>query len=138
MIKMEGKKIKDLGKKSKKKLKAEAWKLLSLFLRKKYPQCQICGAPVQAIHHIIHKAHGLSVYFDENNLIAVCTSCNLKFHISTGFTPKDINDIAIRIHGEKYIRVKQNRHVKTKFSHYDYEDMIANYKLRIQELENEY
>src|SRR3990167_8992174 len=73
--KQSGKKRESIKRKEKsrlKKLKEEAWKLMSLYVRARDKECFTCGGQVQ---HAGHWRHGVCDY-GEWNIHAQCLKCN--------------------------------------------------------------
>jgi len=52
----------------------------SRVIRKKYKTCQICGAPVDFVHHIFHKAKYPKLSLNLNNGIALCKQHHREVH----------------------------------------------------------
>jgi len=128
-------------KKSRSKLKKEAWDLLSKIIRLKYADdngncsCVSCGATrhwsqLQA-GHFIPKAKGNSVYFLEENIHPQCVHCNM--FQDGNLTPYTL--FMIDTYGRDEVERLQNvAKEKLKISSNDYEDMIAEYKSRLKAL----
>ena len=65
------------------RLRNRAWKLFSLFIRKRDKHCFTCGAYKNITEldagHFIH-GKTTPIYFDETNVHAQCTFCNRYMH----------------------------------------------------------
>jgi len=128
-------------KKSRSKLKKEAWDLLSKIIRLKYADdngncsCVSCGttrhwSQLQA-GHFIPKAKGNSVYFLESNIHPQCVHCNM--FQDGNLTPYTL--FMIDTYGRDEVERLQNiAKEKLKISSNDYEDMIVEYKSRLKAL----
>lgn len=62
------------------------WKSMSCDMRKKYPECQLCGKNKSAeVHHIFPFMHQFEdvreeVFLDKDNLICLCSDCHHQVH----------------------------------------------------------
>lgn len=62
------------------------WKSMSQDMRKKYPECQLCGKNKSTeVHHIFPFMHQFEdireeVFLDKDNLICLCTDCHHQVH----------------------------------------------------------
>ena len=62
------------------------WKSTSYDMRKKYPECQLCGKNKSTeVHHIFPFMHQFEdvreeVFLDKDNLICLCTDCHHQVH----------------------------------------------------------
>lgn len=62
------------------------WKTMSYDMRKKYPECQLCGKRKSAeVHHIFPFMHQFEdireeVFLDKDNLICLCSDCHHQVH----------------------------------------------------------
>lgn len=62
------------------------WKQLSCEMRKKYPECQLCGKNKSTeVHHIFPFMHQFEdvreeVFLDKDNLICLCSDCHHQVH----------------------------------------------------------
>lgn len=62
------------------------WKSMSYDMRKKYPECQLCGKRKSTeVHHIFPFMHQFEdvreeVFLDKDNLICLCTDCHHQVH----------------------------------------------------------
>lgn len=62
------------------------WKSISQDMRKKYPECQLCGKNKSTeVHHIFPFMHQFKdvreeVFLDKDNLICLCTDCHHQVH----------------------------------------------------------
>lgn len=62
------------------------WKSMSYELRKKHPECQLCGKNKSTeVHHIFPFMHQFEdvreeVFLDKDNLICLCTDCHHQVH----------------------------------------------------------
>ncbi len=118
-------------------LKTLAWEWCSRYIRTKYPYCQIClRQEGQHTHHIIKRSLSSMLYFEERNLLALCKPCHDKIHIyyknHKMFEATEMANILLRLIGEDGINyLEYNKHKEKKYSHYELEDMIATYKLKI-------
>ena len=62
------------------------WKSMSYDMRKKYPECQLCGKNKSTeVHHIFPFMHQFEdvreeVFLDKDNLICLCTDCHHQVH----------------------------------------------------------
>ena len=57
----------------------ERWKRIRRIFVNKYPICDVCGASVEIVHHIIPISEGGERY-DFANLQSLCRSCHGKAH----------------------------------------------------------
>lgn len=62
------------------------WKSISQEMRKKHPECQLCGKnKSEEVHHIFPFMHQFEdireeVFLDKDNLICLCTDCHHQVH----------------------------------------------------------
>lgn len=62
------------------------WKSISQDMRKKYPECQLCGKNKSTeVHHIFPFMHQFEdvreeVFLDKDNLICLCSDCHHQVH----------------------------------------------------------
>ena len=62
------------------------WKSMSKDMRKKYPECQLCGKNKSTeVHHIFPFMHQFEdireeVFLDKDNLICLCSDCHHQVH----------------------------------------------------------
>ena len=62
------------------------WKSISYDMRKKYPECQLCGKNKSTeVHHIFPFMHQFEdvreeIFLDKDNLICLCTDCHHQVH----------------------------------------------------------
>ena len=62
------------------------WKSISYDMRKKHPECQLCGKNKSTeVHHIFPFMHQFEdvreeVFLDKDNLICLCTDCHHQVH----------------------------------------------------------
>lgn len=56
-----------------------AWKRIRDKYVKAHPNCAICGAETEEVHHIKPLSQGGSLN-DRSNLMALCRRCHLKVH----------------------------------------------------------
>ena len=62
------------------------WKSMSYDMRKKHPECQLCGKNKSTeVHHIFPFMHQFEdvreeVFLDKDNLICLCTDCHHQVH----------------------------------------------------------
>ena len=62
------------------------WKSMSQDMRKKYPECQLCGKrKSEEVHHIFPFMHQFEdireeVFLDKDNLICLCSDCHHQVH----------------------------------------------------------
>ena len=62
------------------------WKSMSYEMRKKHPECQLCGKNKSTeVHHIFPFMHQFEdvreeVFLDKDNLICLCTDCHHQVH----------------------------------------------------------
>lgn len=62
------------------------WKSMSQDMRKKYPECQLCGKNKSTeVHHIFPFMHQFEdvreeVFLDKDNLICLCSDCHHQVH----------------------------------------------------------
>ena len=62
------------------------WKTMSQELRKKHPECQLCGKrKSEEVHHIFPFMHQFEdireeVFLDKDNLICLCSDCHHQVH----------------------------------------------------------
>ena len=62
------------------------WKSISYDMRKKYPECQLCGKNKSTeVHHIFPFMHQFEdvreeVFLDKDNLICLCSDCHHQVH----------------------------------------------------------
>lgn len=62
------------------------WKTMSYDMRKKYPECQLCGKNKSTeVHHIFPFMHQFEdireeVFLDKDNLICLCSDCHHQVH----------------------------------------------------------
>ena len=62
------------------------WKSMSYDMRKKYPECQLCGKNKSTeVHHIFPFMHQFEdvreeVFLDKDNLICLCSDCHHQVH----------------------------------------------------------
>lgn len=118
----------------KRKLKKKAWELISKYMRLKNPICQLCKRQnSEIVHHIVKRSKGLSVYFLEDNLMALCTSCHYKIHYVYDWYDNK-TWIENTIGENEYLRLKVISKGNRKYSTYDFEDMIKEYKLKIKDI----
>ena len=117
-----------MKKKSISKLKKQAWELLSKVIRKEKPTCELCGKPSVHVHHIIPRARGNAVYFNERNLASLCAGCHMGFH--RRFSPKEIDQKVYMMKGD-FSDVERIKWSTKKISRSEYEDMIEEYKGRL-------
>ena len=124
----------DMKKKSVSKLKAEAWKLLSLIMRKKAGRCEAClSTDCLQVHHLIPRARGNSVYFLRDNLIVLCRGCHYSLH--NHWSPDEIKDLIDSVIGSaRWEEVEKLKHIYTKYSISDYEQMITDLKEELKSL----
>lgn len=50
------------------------------YFTQKYPNCEMCNAPVSCMHHFHPKSVSSALRYVEENLVPVCNSCHLGFH----------------------------------------------------------
>ena len=122
-----------MKKKSISKLKAEAWKLLSQLMRKKAGRCEAClSTDSLQTHHLIPRARGNSVYFLRDNLIVLCKGCHYLLH--NQWSPDEIKDLIESVIGSaRWEEVEKLKHIYTKYSISDLEQMISEYKKELGE-----
>lgn len=109
-------------------LKKEAWKQLSIYYRLKYPVCQICEKRTSAVHHIITRGAGGNIlYFDEQNLIALCFDCHIAIHIWKNNYVKIIKEIKGQDIFEKLNNLK---HKSKKFTRIELIEITKQYKIK--------
>lgn len=56
-----------------------AWKRIRDKFVKLHPQCELCGADTEEVHHKKPLSKGGSLN-DRSNLMALCRNCHLKLH----------------------------------------------------------
>ena len=107
--------------KSLSKLKKELWALISRYKRQVNPTCEIClKEPSNQVHHIIPRARGNSVYFEWDNLLAVCSGCHMAWHNRMSLDEQ--SDIVIRRVGLlNYNAVEHKKNSIVKLDRYFYE-----------------
>jgi len=54
------------------KLRKKCDKLMQQIYTKKYPKCDICGAPTHCMHHFVEKSRSSRLRYEEENLIPLC------------------------------------------------------------------
>lgn len=128
-------------KKSLSKLKKEADKYYSRMRRMSEAdhaglvRCCTCGKTDNWKHmqlgHYISRNHLSTRYLDENTDIQ-CVGCNM----FGGGKPDEFALFLMNKYGNGILHwLKEKKKEKTKYSRSDYEDMIAEYKRRIKEIE---
>jgi len=124
----------DMKKKSVSKLKAEAWKLLSLIMRKKAGRCEAClSTECLQVHHLIPRARGNSVYFLKDNLVVLCKSCHYSYHNT--WSPQEKIDLIESVIGSaRWEEVEKVKYVYMKYPIPKLEKMIAEFKKELEEL----
>jgi len=120
--------------------KKKAWSLLSKIKRLEGADsegmcvCYTCGArkhwkEMQAGHLLDGRSN--SILFEENGIQIQCVGCNMfKSGNKEEFIPKFIKDQG----QEEFDRLKALKNTTRKISISEYEDMIANYKERLNDL----
>jgi hypothetical protein len=129
---MKKKKVKSLS-----KIKSDTWDLLSKKIRLEDPICEVCNRQYsQVAHHVVKKSASNAVYFLEDNIWAICKSCHYKIHyVWDCFENKDIID---RIMGEnEYYKIKVISKGTHKYSKYELQDMMIDYRQQIKKLKSE-
>lgn len=128
-----------MRKKSLKGYKRDLWKVFSLYIRlRDKGVCISCGkrGDIKEMDagHYIPKTAGLSIYFDEKNVHCQCTYCNRYMHgnltrYALGLIEKYGNGILEEL--------ESKRNISRKFSIFDYQDLIKEYKEKVKELYGE-
>lgn len=120
----------------KRKLKKKAWEWCSKWYRILKPKCEICGKPSQCVHHIIPRARGNIVYFDERNLLSLCKGCHYSWHNKWSINEQKCCLVECGRNFDWHL-VEGVKYETKKYTAEDYERMILNYKNKIKELNNE-
>ena len=121
-----------------KNYKKAFWKVFSEYIRKrdKYV-CISCGKQLTKetsdAGHYIPKTAGLTLYFDERNVHAQCTHCNRFMH---GNLAKYALAL-IRKYGQDILeKLDMKRNLKVRYTDFDYQVLIKEYKKKIKDLTN--
>lgn len=126
-------KIKKPKKKTNAKLKKELWKVFAQYVKgRDKGTCFTCGrrSSGQGLHagHFIPKAAGgLALYFHEDNVKAQCASCNL-------FLEGNHYVFGQKLGEEKVAELYNLKQKVTKWTAQDFEDKIAEYKKKLEDL----
>lgn len=88
-----------MKKSPKTKAKEKCWSLLSQIVKLETGCCQRCGGTdyLQA-HHIIKRSHGMSTYYERDNIICLCRGCHFWLH--TRATPQDEHELILKTIGQ--------------------------------------
>ncbi len=128
------------------KLKKQAWKLFSEYIRRKYADHRdmvTCVSCPTTLHwkemqaaHFIPKSRGLVYYFLEKNVRPACASCNMfkkEMHM-INFT------ITMQqIYGPNIVEeLEALSMTPAKYTRTDYEELIEEYEQRLSELERKH
>jgi 5-methylcytosine-specific restriction endonuclease McrA len=112
--------------KSIKYLRNKADRLLQQIGRKIYSKCEICGKPMDCLHHFITKASSSYLRYYWDNLIPICTSCHVKIELRKAH---ELTAIIVLKRGEEWLKgltKKAHLYVKTDRKYYEY--IISNLK----------
>ena len=125
------------------KLKAELWKLFSLYIKLKYSKdlewcnCYTCDNPVkigtsncQGGHYYTKKGYP-ALYFNENNVRVQCYHCNINLSGNTVIFGERLEE---EIGKEQMEHLKLIRHNSIKLMRSDYEELKEYYKKLIIEM----
>ena len=74
-----------LNKKGKSKtsiLQSKCDKALQLEGKRRYKECEICGKPINCLHHFFPKSVSARLRYEWDNLIPICMGCHFQHHSS--------------------------------------------------------
>ncbi len=125
-----------------KRWKQLVWAKLSKVVRLRAKNhCMRCGKfketkRLQA-HHLVPKSHGNYAMFCEDNIVALCHYCHLRWWhgSSTWDEQRDLVEKWITL--TKYQDIKFESNKTHKYSASDYEKMLADYTEKVKKLEED-
>lgn len=129
--------------KSTSQLKDKAWKIVSKYMRLKFPICEICRHRESIhVHHIIKRSKGNALLFDEKNLLSLCKDCHDNIHTfkkwRIGFDDIERVMILTSLRTKKDLEYLQyKKHGVYKFEKGELIDIIKDYKQRVKEIEKD-
>ena len=113
--------------KSIKYLRNKADRLLQELGRKVYTNCEICGKPMDCMHHFYGKGSSSPLRYCWENLIPICTSCHVKIEL------RKSHELTARIvlgRGEDWLNeLSRKQHVYLKTDRFYYEGIIKKLSL---------
>jgi len=100
------------------------------------PACQNCGSSdYLCVHHTVRKSMGNGAYFNEDNLIVLCSSCHFSFH--SKWSIEEERDFSLRIHGQSiYDKIHDRSTWSKRINNREFGEMQEEYKLRLKDLES--
>ena len=102
-----------------KQLQSKADKLLQKKGREVFDKCEICGEPMQCLHHFFTKSSSARLRYEWDNMIPICQACHFAHH--TRFDP-NINVMILKSRGfdwyDNLVKTKQEV-IKTNRDYYN-------------------
>ena len=126
------------------KLKKDLWRLFALYIKRLYSrdgqfcECYTCGAYLEIgtsncqAGHCLPKGGYSYLYFHENNVRPQCYRCNVNL---SGNTAVFIENLKDEIGADAYQEMYETRHTVEKRSRVWYEEKIAEYKIKLKDLD---
>ena len=88
------------SKSKRRKLIDKADRALQDFYRTQGLVCEVCGKPMNVVHHYFPKNQSSYLRFKKENLVPICTSCHFKHHRTGDPT---IHDTIKQKRGQKWL-----------------------------------
>ena len=95
--------------------------LLQTLGKQKYQKCEVCGNPINCLHHFFPKSVSSFHRYNWDNLIPICQGCHMRHHLAGD---PSIHQVIIRKRGQKwYDELEKHKRDYTKCDKFYYQSV---------------